>query len=228
MKKIGAKLVLDGVTHAFKDGEKDRTILDGLSLEVGEGELVAVTGPSGSGKSTFLSIAGALLSPDGGEVRVDGQPLSGMDAARLAELRLVKLGFIFQSANLIPYLKVEEQLLLVAKLAGMPRTEAAARSRELLERLGLGGRRRAYPERLSGGEKQRAAIARAWMNRPEVVLADEPTASLDAPRGADIMEMLQAEVKAQRKAGVVVTHDERVLPYCDRVLVLEAGRLRPA
>lgn len=121
MNRTKAKLVLDGITHAFTDGEKERTILDGLSLEVGEGELVAVTGPSGSGKSTFLSIAGALLSPDGGEVRIDGQPLSGMDAMRLAQLRLGKLGFIFQSANLIPYLKVEEQLLLVARLASMPR-----------------------------------------------------------------------------------------------------------
>ncbi|QGG55697.1 ABC transporter ATP-binding protein [Paenibacillus sp. B01] len=228
MNRTKAKLVLDGITHAFTDGEKERTILDGLSLEVGEGELVAVTGPSGSGKSTFLSIAGALLSPDGGEVRIDGQPLSGMDAMRLAQLRLGKLGFIFQSANLIPYLKVEEQLLLVARLAGMPRAEAAARSRELLERLGLGGWRKAYPERLSGGEKQRAAIARAWMNGPEVILADEPTASLDAPRGADVMEMLRAEVKARSKAGVVVTHDERVLSFCDRVLVLDAGRLKPA
>lgn len=187
-----------------------------------------MTGPSGSGKSTFLSIAGALLSPTAGEVSVDGQPLGGMDAGQLADLRLNKLGFVFQSANLIPYLRVEEQLLLVAKLSGTPAAAASERARELLERLGLGHRRRYYPEKLSGGERQRAAVARAWMNDPSVIYADEPTASLDAERGRDVVRMLRDGVKEQRKAGVMVTHDERVLEFCDRVLKLENGRLQPA
>ncbi|ASS64827.1 MULTISPECIES: ABC transporter ATP-binding protein [unclassified Paenibacillus] len=222
------RLIMENVTQTFQDGESSVTILDGLSLEVGEGELVAVTGPSGSGKSTFLSIAGALLSPTAGEVSVDGQPLGGMDAGQLADLRLNKLGFVFQSANLIPYLRVEEQLLLVAKLSGTPAAAASERARELLERLGLGHRRRYYPEKLSGGERQRAAVARAWMNDPSVIYADEPTASLDAERGRDVVRMLRDGVKEQRKAGVMVTHDERVLEFCDRVLKLENGRLQPA
>ncbi|MGU3470608.1 ABC transporter ATP-binding protein [Paenibacillus sp. D51F] len=222
------RLIMENVTQKFQDGESSVTILDGLSLEVGEGELVAVTGPSGSGKSTFLSIAGALLSPTGGEVSVDGQPLVGMDAGQLADLRLTKLGFVFQSANLIPYLRVEEQLLLVAKLSGTPAAAASERAKELLERLGLGHRRRYYPEKLSGGERQRAAVARAWMNDPSVIYADEPTASLDAERGRDVVRMLRDGVKAQKKAGVMVTHDDRVLEFCDRVLKLENGRLQPA
>ncbi len=222
------RMIMENVTQTFQDGESSVTILDGLSLEVGEGELVAVTGPSGSGKSTFLSIAGALLSPTGGEVSVDGQPLGGMDAGQLADLRLTKLGFVFQSANLIPYLRVEEQLLLVAKLSGTPAAAASERAKELLERLGLGHRRRYYPEKLSGGERQRAAVARAWMNDPSVIYADEPTASLDAERGRDVVRMLRDGVKEQRKAGVMVTHDDRVLEFCDRVLKLENGRLQPA
>ncbi|CDN44502.1 MULTISPECIES: ABC transporter ATP-binding protein [Paenibacillus] len=222
------RLLMENVTQTFQDGESSVTILDGLSLEVGEGELVAVTGPSGSGKSTFLSIAGALLSPTGGEVSVDGRPLGGMDAGQLADLRLTKLGFVFQSANLIPYLRVEEQLLLVAKLAGTPAAEASKRAKELLELLGLARRSRSYPEKLSGGERQRTAVARAWMNDPSVIYADEPTASLDAERGRDVVRMLRDGVKAQKKAGIMVTHDDRVLEYCDRVLKLENGRLQPA
>ncbi|WP_223067909.1 ABC transporter ATP-binding protein [Paenibacillus caui] len=221
-------LALRHVTRTFGDGESSITILDDLSFEVSEGEFVAVLGPSGSGKSTFLSIAGALLTPTEGEVVIDGQPLSGLNSQKLAGLRLNKIGFMFQSANLIPYLKVEEQLLFVAKLSGMDRREAQRRAGELLERLGLEKRRNYYPERLSGGEKQRTAIARAWMNRPAILLADEPTASLDSNRGQMIVRMIAEEVKAEKKAAVMVTHDERMLHYCDRVLHLEDGKLREA
>ncbi|MCD1261673.1 ABC transporter ATP-binding protein [Paenibacillus athensensis] len=218
-------LELQQITQTFTDGGTQRTILDRLDLQVAAGELVAVMGPSGSGKSTFLSIAGALLAPTGGDVRLDGESIRGKSPHELADLRLHKLGFMFQSANLLPFLQVEEQLLLVAKLGGMEKAQAIRRARELLHKLGLEHRRSAYPEKLSGGERQRVAIARALMNDPAVLLADEPTASLDAERGLDVVRLLAGEVKEAGKCAVMVTHDERVLGFCDRILYLEQGRL---
>ncbi|PQP82665.1 hemin ABC transporter ATP-binding protein [Paenibacillus sp. PCH8] len=219
------RLVLQGITQTFDDGGNKRTILDKLDLEVAEGELVAVMGPSGSGKSTFLSIAGALLEPTEGEVLVDGTSIMGQSKQDISDMRLRQLGFIFQSANLIPYLKVEEQLMVVAKLAGTDKIKAEKRVDELLETVGLTQRRKAYAEKLSGGERQRVAIARALMNDPAVLLADEPTASLDAERGLDIVGMIARLVKEQGKSAVMVTHDERILPLCSRVLFLEKGKL---
>jgi putative ABC transport system ATP-binding protein len=219
------RLELQAITKTFEDGGTQRIILDQLDLEVAEGELVAVMGPSGSGKSTFLSIAGALLEPTSGDVRLDGQSIIGKDKQELSELRLRKIGFIFQSANLIPYLKVEEQLLLVAKLAGMKKSKAAKRAKELLGKMGLSHRLHAYPEKLSGGERQRVAIARALINDPAVLFADEPTASLDASRGSEVVSMIAEQVKHQQKSAVIVTHDDRVLPYCNRVLFLQEGKL---
>ncbi|MFD1176699.1 ABC transporter ATP-binding protein [Paenibacillus puldeungensis] len=219
------RLEIQEITRTFEDGGIERKILDKLNLEVAEGELVAVMGPSGSGKSTFLSIAGALLEPTSGDVLLDGGSIIGKNKQELSELRLRKIGFIFQSANLIPYLKVEEQLVLVAKLAGMNKTEAAKRAKELLDKMGLSHRLTAYPQKLSGGERQRVAIARALMNDPAVLFADEPTASLDASRGFDVVSMIAKQVKHQQKSGVIVTHDDRVLSLCDRVLFLEGGKL---
>jgi putative ABC transport system ATP-binding protein len=219
------RLVLQGITQSFEDGGVKRTILDKLDLKVAEGELVAVMGPSGSGKSTFLSIAGALLEPTEGHVLLDGASIMGKNKQDISDVRLQQLGFIFQSANLIPYLKVEEQLMVVAKLAGTDKNKAEKRVDELLDTVGLSHRRKAYAEKLSGGERQRVAIARALMNDPAVLLADEPTASLDAERGYDIVGMIARLVKEQGKSAVMVTHDERILPLCDRVLFLENGKL---
>lgn len=219
------RLIMEKIQRTFEDGGTQRTILDHLNLQVSEGELVAVMGPSGSGKSTFLSIAGALLEPTSGDVLLDGKSITGKNKKELTDIRLRQLGFIFQSANLIPYLKVQEQLMLVAKLGGMNPSAAAGRARELLYKLGLTQRVNAYPEKLSGGERQRVAIARALMNDPAVLLADEPTASLDAPRGMDVVRMLAGEAKERGKSAVMVTHDERILSLCDRVLYLEDGHL---
>lgn len=219
------RLELQEITRTFEDGGMERKILNKLNLEVAEGELVAVMGPSGSGKSTFLSIAGALLEPTSGNVLLDGESIIGKNKQDLSEMRLRKIGFIFQSANLIPYLKVEEQLMLVAKLSGMKKAKAAERAKELLDKMGLSHRLYAYPEKLSGGERQRVAIARALMNDPAVLFADEPTASLDASRGLDVVSMIAKQVKHQRKSAVMVTHDDRVLPLCDRVLFLKEGKL---
>lgn len=219
------RLIMSHITHVFDDGGTLRTILNKLNLQVAEGELVAVMGPSGSGKSTFLSIAGALLSPTSGDVWLDGESIIGKSALELSSLRLHKLGFIFQSANLIPYLKVEEQLLFIAKQGGMNPSLASRRASDLIEKLGMSHRMDAYPDKLSGGERQRIAIARALMNDPAVLLADEPTASLDATRGMDVVRMLASETKEQGKSAVMVTHDERILPLCDRILYLENGCL---
>ncbi|WP_152404234.1 ABC transporter ATP-binding protein [Paenibacillus cellulositrophicus] len=219
------RLEMHDITRTFADGGFQRTILDRLNLKVAEGELVAVMGPSGSGKSTFLSIAGALLEPTRGDVLIDGKSILGQDKQALSELRLRKMGFIFQNANLIPYLKVEEQLMLVAKLAGSSKEVCAQRADELLQRMGLTHRKNAYPHKLSGGERQRVAIARALMNDPAVLFADEPTASLDASRGLEVVAMIAKQVKEQRKSAVMVTHDDRVLPHCDRVFYLDKGKL---
>lgn len=222
---MSAKLVMNQVTKTYGDGDGAMTVLKNLDFTVNEGEFVAVLGPSGSGKSTFLSAAGALLTPTSGEIIIDGESLSGKDKGGLTELRLHKIGFMFQSAQLLPFLKVEEQLLYVAKLAKLSTKEAKVRAAYLLQRLEIWERRSEYPEHLSGGEKQRVAIARAWMNKPAILFADEPTASLDYSRGREVVRMIADEVRSEGKSAVMVTHDERMLEWCDRVLHLEDGVL---
>jgi putative ABC transport system ATP-binding protein len=219
------KLYLEKISKVFTDGDHEVTVLDELSLKVNEGEFVAVVGPSGSGKSTFLSISGALLSPSKGRMFINGKDLSQESDDKLNEIRLKNIGFVFQSSNLIPYLTVLDQLILISVLAGKDKQEAEVKANKLLDRLGLSHRVHHYPETLSGGERQRVAIARAWMNDPEILLADEPTASLDAERGREVVQMLSDEVKLRGKAAVMVTHDQRVLDLCDRVLYMEDGKL---
>ncbi|MEK3793720.1 ABC transporter ATP-binding protein [Paenibacillus sp. FSL R7-0204] len=222
---MSAKLVMKQVTKTYGDGDGAMTVLNHLNLTVNEGEFIAVLGPSGSGKSTFLSAAGALLTPTSGEIILDGESLRDKDKGALTELRLKKIGFMFQSAQLLPFLKVEEQLLYLAKLAKLSQKEAKVRAAYLLKRLEIWERRNHYPEQLSGGEKQRVAIARAWMNKPAILFADEPTASLDYSRGREVVRMIADEVRSEGKAAVMVTHDERMLDWCDRVLHLEDGVL---
>lgn len=220
-----SKLVLNNITKIYGEGDGQITALGGVTLNVEAGELVAVVGPSGSGKTTLLAIAGALLHPTNGQVIIDGRDLSGFSPAALAQFRLKHIGFVLQSSNLIPYLSAKDQLLLVSKLAGSKDKNAPARAEKLLTQLGLGKRLDHYPEGLSGGERQRVAIARALMNDPDVVLADEPTASLDSGRGREVVEMLSQEVKARGKAAIMVTHDERMLSLCDRVVRIVDGKL---
>lgn len=218
-------LVLKDVSKIYGDGEERVVALDNVSLEAQAGELVAVVGPSGSGKTTLLAIAGALLSPTSGAVILNGRELTGASPAALGRVRLSDIGFVLQTSNLIPYLRARDQLLLIAELAGKRDRAAGIRADELLERLGLGRRARHYPDELSGGERQRVAIARALMNDPAVILADEPTANLDFSRGHDVVTMLAREVKQGNKAGVLVTHDERLLDLCDRVIRISDGKL---
>lgn len=223
--KMESKLVLDKISKVFGDGDSQVKVLDSVSLQVKAGEFVAVVGPSGSGKSTFLSIAGALLSPTSGSIILGNEELGGLTPKKLNRIRLEKIGFMFQSSNLIPYLTVRDQLLLIPELTGKLNKKADKRADQLLERLGLAHRRNHYPESLSGGERQRVAIARAWMNDPEIILADEPTASLDSERGRSVVQMLADEVKLREKAAIMVTHDKRMLDLCDRIVFIEDGRL---
>ncbi|MBM7839700.1 putative ABC transport system ATP-binding protein [Alkalihalobacillus xiaoxiensis] len=218
-------LDFQGVTKSFGDGEGRVDVLKSIQLSVKSGELVCITGPSGSGKSTMLSLAGALLSPSSGTIKINGKDLSKLDEKARSDVRLNQIGFIFQSAHLLPYLKVEDQLLYIAKLAKMERKQAKERTAELLDSLGMSHRAKQYPVNLSGGEKQRVAIARAWMINPDLILADEPTASLDAKRAREVVETLAKEVKAKDKAAVMITHDQRMFDLCDRVIVIEDGKI---
>lgn len=217
---------MKNISKSYQDGEQQIEVLKNVSLEVAQGEFVAILGPSGAGKSTFLSIAGALLSPTTGEILIGGKGLSNLSNKELTKVRLDKVGFIFQGANLIPYLNVRDQLLLIAELAGQKGSKAKEKAATLLKELGLEARQNNYPESLSGGEKQRVAIARSLMNDPDIILADEPTASLDADRGHKVVQMIADEVKKKNKAAIMVTHDERVLDLVDRVIRIEDGYLK--
>ncbi|WP_061727142.1 ABC transporter ATP-binding protein, partial [Listeria monocytogenes] len=188
-------LMMKNISKNYQDGEQVIEVLKNVSLEVAQGEFVAIVGPSGAGKSTFLSIAGALLSPTEGEIAIGGKVLNDLTSKELTKVRLDKVGFIFQGANLIPYLNVRDQLLVIAELSGEKGRGAKEKADELLKELGLTARENNYPESLSGGEKQRVAIARALMNDPDIILADEPTASLDANRGHKVVQMIANEVK---------------------------------
>jgi len=218
-------LDLSGISKQYGSGETRVDALTDIDFHVDAGELVALIGPSGSGKSTLLAIAGALLSPSTGTVRLDGQDISQASESARAELRLRQIGFVFQGANLIASLTGREQLLFIGHLVGMPRAEANARADRLLAELGMTERANHYPEAMSGGQRQRIAIARALMNDPHLILADEPTASLDSTRARQVVSLLAGEVHERAKAGVLVTHDERLIDLCDRVVHIGDGRL---
>jgi putative ABC transport system ATP-binding protein len=219
------KLVLDNVSKVYGMGENAVTALDTVSLNVRAGEFVAVVGPSGSGKTTLLAITGALLLPTSGAVTLNGQSIARQSASALAKFRLEHIGFVLQSSNLVPYLTARDQLLLVAELAGKRDRAAQQRADRLLDELGLRRRHHHYPEALSGGERQRVSIARALMNDPDVLLADEPTANLDSVRGREAVQLLAAQAKNGAKAAIMVTHDERMLDLCDRVVRIADGRI---
>lgn len=218
-------LKLEHVKKNFGDGDSSITILKDISLTLKRGEFIAIVGPSGSGKSTLLSIIGALLSPSTGKVIIDQENIAEYKPSKLVSVRKDKIGFIFQSSNLIPYLTVKEQLMLINDISKSDKRENAKKATDLMNHLGLSHRFNTYPNKLSGGEKQRVAIARAFMNDPDIVLADEPTASLDSERGKQVVEMISDEVKARNKAAIMVTHDERMLHFCDRILYIEDGQI---
>ncbi|WP_336046702.1 ABC transporter ATP-binding protein [Solibacillus ferritrahens] len=218
-------LVLKNVTKSFKEGDSTVDALKNVSLSVNPGEFIAIIGPSGSGKSTLLSIAGALLQPSKGEVLVNETNIGQMKEKELSSFRLTDIGFILQTSNLIPYLNVLDQLLLVCKMKGKVTAKEVKFAKALLKDLGLGQKLSKFPNELSGGERQRVAIARAFVNNSNVILADEPTASLDSNRAFEVVKQIRYEVKERNKAAVMVTHDERMLEFCDKVYRMEDGVL---
>lgn len=220
-----AEISLQNVTKVYHEGEFTTTALKDLSLSVEKGEFIAIIGPSGSGKSTFLSITGALLQATSGQVIIDGIDVASISEKELSKVRLSKIGFILQTSNLLPYLPVIDQLLVVKKMAGKVVDADREFAKELLTDIGLGDKLKKYPHQLSGGERQRTAIARAFMNNPSIILADEPTANLDTKRAHEVVSLIAKEVKARNKAAIMVTHDERMLSYCDRVYRMEDGIL---
>ena len=218
-------LELQQVTVAVPDGSDTLTILDGVDLTVVAGEIVMVTGASGSGKSTLLAVGALLRRPTSGAVRVDGADTSARNAKALARLRNERLGMVFQSSNLFPSLTAVQQVELVAHIAGRLDRGAKARARDLLDAVGLADRADRLPSQLSGGERQRVGIARALMNDPAVLLADEPTASLDESRGREVMALLVEQARQRGMAALIVTHTPDQLTGVDRHLHLHGGRL---
>lgn len=220
-------LTLREVTKVYGEGEQRVVALDRVDLTVAADEMLVLIGPSGSGKTTLLTVAGALLRPTSGEVRVGGTDLVGLGDADLARFRRDRIGFVFQSVNLVPFLTARENLLAVRQFGG-GRIDRAARERadQLLDELGLTDRAGNLPSQLSGGQKQRVAIGRALMNDPDLVLIDEPTSALDSKLGQQVMELLHREIKDRGVAAIVVTHDERVIDFGDRTVEIVDGALR--
>lgn len=222
-------LVLESVSKVFRSGASEVRAVSEVDAEVREGEIVAIVGPSGSGKTTLLSMAGGLLTPTFGRVMVLGEDLYRLSHRQRAAFRLRHIGFVFQAFNLLPSLDVRENVEIALNLAGVTGDAAHRRAGSLLELLQLQHRASLRPGNLSGGEQQRLAIARALANRPELILADEPTASLDSQAGHRVMELMRLAVEAGEASSlVVVTHDVRILDLAHRVLYVEDGRLRPA
>jgi ABC-type lipoprotein export system ATPase subunit len=212
-----------GVVKSYGSGRAALRVLDGADLDVAAGELVAVHGRSGSGKSTLLHLLGGLDRPDAGSIEVAGTRVDGAGEAALTELRRRKVGFVFQSFHLLPELTGLENVLLPARLGG-GRNGAVMRGRELVRRLGLAEQAARLPDTLSGGEQQRLAVARALVNDPSLVLADEPTGNLDTESGAQVLELLR-RVADEGRAVVLVTHERDATAIADRVLRLRDGAL---
>ena len=199
--------------------------VDDVSIAVEAGEFVALVGPSGSGKTTMLSILAALLQPTAGQILLDGKDLAGIDDKARVQLRREKIGFTFQANNLVPYLTALENVELMLRLNNKLDKTGKLRARELLSRLGLGERLNNLPGQMSGGQQQRVAIARALIHNPSLVLADEPTASLDTERAYQVVETFAGLIHEQGRAGIMVTHDLRLVEYVDRVLMMRDGKL---
>jgi putative ABC transport system ATP-binding protein len=214
-------IVLRDVRKTYRMGTSVITALDGISLEIESGEFAVVLGPSGSGKTTLLNILGGLESPDGGDVLMDGEPIANLSEARLTLYRRHKVGFIFQFFNLLPTLTAFENVSLSAEMANGRGLDPA----EMLQRVGLGDRVDHYPGQLSGGQQQRVAVARALAKNPALVLADEPTGSLDVETGIDVLRVMRTLSRETGQTFVIVTHNSAISMIADRVIRLSSGKV---
>lgn len=214
---------LNSVSRDYRQGDETVHALRSTNLQLRAGELVGILGPSGSGKSTLLTVMGGLRTPSSGTVTISGEPFSALSEKRRARLRFRRIGFVLQASGLVPFLRLNDQFGLHNRVS---RTKDNTDRRDhLLDSLGISKRAHAYPSELSGGERQRAAIAVALYHEPDIILADEPTASLDTRHAQDVAHLLADQTHELGKATVMVTHDERLLPLCDRVLVMHDGVL---
>jgi putative ABC transport system ATP-binding protein len=216
---------LRNVSKSYREGEAERAVLREVSVTIARGEIVVLVGRSGSGKSTLLTVIAGIDRPTSGTVVVDGTDLTALDEQARTRFRRANIGFVFQFFNLIPLLTVEENLLLPLDLNNRADAKGVARARELLERVGLGGRGESYPERLSGGEQQRVAIARALVHEPGLILADEPTGNLDAETAADALDLLDTLAREAGRTVLMVTHSREVVGVADRIFAIERGAL---
>jgi putative ABC transport system ATP-binding protein len=221
----GPAVELLRVSKSYREGDSVRAVLEDVSVAIAPGEIAVLVGRSGSGKSTLLNLIAGIDLPTAGRVVVDGVDLTALDEDARTRFRRRRVGFVFQFFNLIPLLTVEENLLLPLELNGRADAAGAARARALLERVGLGDRAASLPDRLSGGEQQRVAIARALVHDPALILADEPTGTLDAETAAGVLALLDALAREAGKTVVMVTHSREVVGVADRIFAVQRGRL---
>lgn len=216
---------VNNLVKTYGAGETAVHALKSVDLTVQTSELLLLLGASGSGKTTLISIVGCILSATSGSCKILGEETIGLAQKKLQKVRLENIGFIFQGFNLFPALTAAENVEITLDLKGVRGANARKRAAELLERVGLGAKLKTYPADLSGGQKQRVAIARALAGEPQIILADEPTAALDSESGALVMDLLQELAHEKKRAVVVVTHDNRIFDYADRIVRIEDGRI---
>ncbi|MEI4283146.1 ABC transporter ATP-binding protein [Tetragenococcus halophilus] len=216
-------LIMDNIFKKFGSGHTEITALKEVNFTAKKGEFISIIGPSGSGKSTFLTISGGLQSSTAGDISINGSSFSNLSEKKRSDLRFKEIGFILQNSNLIPFLKVKEQFILVDKVD--KRKTSNEQINQLLESLDIASLKNSYPRDLSGGERQRVAIARALFNNPSLILADEPTASLDTEHAYEVVKLLVKEAHEKQKATVMVTHDERMIQWSDRTYQMKDGQL---
>jgi putative ABC transport system ATP-binding protein len=222
---MAAVLEAKSVTKTYEVDSTTINAVDDVSLEICPGEFVALVGPSGSGKTTMLAMLAGLLEPTQGNIVIRGTELGEMDEGQRTKFRREKVGFTFQSNNLVPYLTVQENVELMLKLNRQFNRETKQQADKLLARLGLGERLKNLPSQLSGGQQQRVAIARALVHNPDIVLADEPTASLDTERAFQVVETFASLIHARNLAGIMVTHDLRMCAYVDKIIQMRDGKI---
>jgi len=218
-------VLVKNLTKEFGRENTRVTAVKGVSMKVSEGEVLIIVGPSGSGKTTLLSMIGCILTPTSGEVYIEGQKISDLPYRALPDIRKNKIGFVFQSFNLLKSLTIQENIEAALNLNKIKGNEAKARAKKLLIDVGLEGRLGFFPAELSGGEKQRVSIARAVANDPKIILADEPTGNLDSETGQKIASMLRDLAEKERKAVIIVTHDNRIENIADRIIHFEDGKI---
>jgi len=221
----GHPISLRGVVKSFGEGPMAVHALRGINLDISAGELFMLIGPSGCGKTTLISIVAGILKQDAGEVRLFGEDLGRLSEGAQADFRARNVGFVFQQYNLVPTLTAQENVALTLMIGGMPRRKAMERASEVLFRVGMSDRLEAMPNTLSGGQQQRIAIARAIVHDPGILVCDEPTSALDHEKGRQVMEILRAIAIRPGRALIVVTHDNRVYKYSDRIASMQDGHI---